>query len=370
MSTQTVDVDTKTFVRFWLVIAGIVALFWFFLQAKTAIIIVLLSIFLAISIRPLARKIDLLIKKKRGPTTTSSTVLALLLVVIFVILVVGLVGPMMISETQKFIAVAPEMFGKTMGEHGGLDAIGEKFGMENLTEQVSLSVKNYFTGLIPDLSSTVVTSVSAVVGMLSNAILTAVLTLLFMLQGPDLVNEFWKKMYNKGDKTGEVVKRVTTRIAEVIEKYVTGQVMVAIIDAFVVFITVAILSVVFDFNMGIAFPMALIAVILILIPMVGPIISTILNSLLVLFQNPIAGMIFLVVYVIYQQIENNAISPKIQSNSLNLPTLVIMLSVTFGMYMFGLIGAVVSIPIAGIIKVLLDEYPNIRELRELKEKTS
>ncbi|MDO5481077.1 MAG: AI-2E family transporter, partial [Candidatus Saccharibacteria bacterium] len=143
-----------------------------------------------------------------------------------------------------------------------------------------------------------------------------------------------------------------------------GQVMVALIDAVFVFILTAILSLVFNFNTGIAFPLALISMMLILIPMVGPVVATILNSLLVVFQNPFAGLIFLVVYVIYQQIENNAISPKIQSSSLNLPTLVIMLSVTFGMYMFGLIGAIVSIPVAGIIKVLVDEYPNIRELRE------
>lgn len=365
MSERTiVEVDTKTFVRFWLVIAGIVALFWVFMKAQTAIVITLLSIFLSISIRPLAKKIDLVIKKRRGPITTSSIVLALMLVMVFVVLVVGLVGPMMISETQKFLVVAPEMIGKSLGEMGGLNEIGEKFGVTNLTEQISLSVKNYFTGTLPDLSSTVVTSVSAIVGVASNVILTVVLTLLFMLQGPELINEFWQKMYKKGDKTGKVVKRVTTRIAEVIEKYVTGQVMVAIIDAVVVFILVATLSVIFGFSTGLAFPLALISVMLILIPMVGPVIATIINSLLVIFQNPFAGMIFLVVYVIYQQIENNAILPKIQSNSLNLPTLVIMLSVTFGMYMFGLLGAIISIPIAGIIKVLVDEYPNIRALRE------
>lgn len=355
-----VEVDTKTFVRFWLVIAGIVTLFWVFMKAQTAIVITLLAIFLAIAIRPLARKIDLGVKKRRGPTTASSAVLALLLVLIFVILTVGLVGPMMVSETQKFVAAAPEMFGGM----NGLDEIGAKLGVENLTEQVSLSVKNYFTGMIPDLSSTVMMSVSTIAGFMSSAILVVVLTLLFMIQGPELVNEFWKKMYKKGDKTGAVVKRVTTRIAGVIEKYVTGQVMVAIIDAMVVFILVAILSVIFGFNTGLAFPLALISMVLILIPMFGAIIATIINSLLVIFQSPIAGLIFLVIYVIYQQIENNVISPKIQSNSLNLPTLMILISITFGMYMFGLIGAIISIPIAGIIKVLMDEYPNIRALRE------
>ena len=71
-------------------------------------------------------------------------------------------------------------------------------------------------------------------------------------------------------------------------------------------------------------------------------------------------MIFMVVYIIYAQIENNAIAPKIQGNALDLPAVVILCAITIGMYMFGLLGAIIAIPIAGCIKVLVDEYPNIR----------
>ena len=110
--------------------------------------------------------------------------------------------------------------------------------------------------------------------------------------------------------------------------------------------------------------MALIAAIFYLIPMFGPLITAIIVSLITFISAPAAGLIFLVVYVIYEQIENNLIAPKIQGDALDLPSVVVLIAVTIGIYMFGLLGAIISIPIAGIIKVLVDEYPNIRALRE------
>ena len=65
----------------------------------------------------------------------------------------------------------------------------------------------------------------------------------------------------------------------------------------------------------------------------------------------------------YSQIENNVIAPKIQGDALNLKPLVILCAIVIGMYMFGLLGAIIAIPIAGCIRVLVDEYPNIRSAK-------
>ena len=65
--------------------------------------------------------------------------------------------------------------------------------------------------------------------------------------------------------------------------------------------------------------------------------------------------------IVYAQIENNVIAPKIQGNALNLQPVVILSAIVIGMYMFGLLGAIIAIPIAGCIRVLIDEYPNIKK---------
>ena len=106
--------------------------------------------------------------------------------------------------------------------------------------------------------------------------------------------------------------------------------------------------------------MGMITMIFYMIPMFGQFIGGTLVTLILASTNPLAGIIFAVVYILYAQIENNLISPKIQGNALNLPAVFILCAVVIGMYMFGLLGAIIAIPIAGCIRILIDEYPNIK----------
>ena len=69
-----------------------------------------------------------------------------------------------------------------------------------------------------------------------------------------------------------------------------------------------------------------------------------------------AAAIFLIFFILYQQIEANYLSPMIQSKRNNLSALAILVAVTVGIYMFGIIGAIISIPIAGCIRILTEDY--------------
>lgn len=113
--------------------------------------------------------------------------------------------------------------------------------------------------------------------------------------------------------------------------------------------------------------MGLLALVFYLIPMFGPIISCGLITLILLFSSPVAAIVFLVFYIVYAQIENNVIAPKIQGNALNLPATVVLVAIIIGMNVFGLIGAIIAIPIAGCIKVLIEEVPGLREA-EIEER--
>ena len=110
--------------------------------------------------------------------------------------------------------------------------------------------------------------------------------------------------------------------------------------------------------------MGLITMLFYLIPMFGQFIGGTLVTLILIFNSLPAGLIFAVVYIIYAQIENNVIAPKIQGNALNLPAVMILVAIVIGMYMFGLLGAIIAVPIAGCIRVLIDEYPNIKTARK------
>ena len=109
-----------------------------------------------------------------------------------------------------------------------------------------------------------------------------------------------------------------------------------------------------------AVPMGMITMTFYLIPMFGQFIGGSLVTLILLFNSPLAAVIFVITYIIYAQIENNVIAPKIQGSALNLPAVAILVAIVIGMYMFGLLGAIIAVPIAGCIRVLVEEYPNIR----------
>ena len=66
--------------------------------------------------------------------------------------------------------------------------------------------------------------------------------------------------------------------------------------------------------------------------------------------------------MIYQQIENNIIAPYIQSRALNLSSLLVLIAVTVGIYLFGILGAIISIPLAACIKILIEENVDLAKV--------
>ena len=358
---RTVDVDTKTFVRFWLIVALLAIIAILLAQASTGLLIVGIAIFIAIAVRPLVLKVEKIIGKERHALASGLTVGGLVLIIGTAL---AIVGPTVVSETTTFLKEAPNMLQEENSSWDTVDRIGKFFGIEDAHTQIVNNLRDFSGYLLTGFKANFLSSVGAIGSFLAGLVLTIIISILWLIQGPEIMDKLWQKIASKNDKVSKVSRRIVSRMAGVISKYVGGQTLVALLDGSVTWVIVFILSLIFGFSSGLAFPMALIAAIFYLIPMFGPLITAIIVSLITFISAPAAGLIFLVVYVIYEQIENNLIAPKIQGDALDLPSVVVLIAVTIGIYMFGLLGAIISIPIAGIIKVLIDEYPNIRALRE------
>jgi predicted PurR-regulated permease PerM len=354
---KTIDVDTRTFVRFWVVILGLGLLGLFIWKAMPGLLIVLTSIFLAVALHPLAKKIDSIDKKKERRNLSS--IMAVIVVVVSILAIIGLVGPVIVNETSKFLGSVPEQ-ANTLLQNGEIDRFGASIGIPDLKQQIITGVKDASQNFISNLSGFTINSISAIGNVFTAAILIVVLTILFMLQGPEVMDKLWGSLASRDKAASKAWRRVIDRCAEVVAKYVSGQLIVAILDGTIVAISVLVLSILFGLNANLAIPMGLIAAFFYLIPMFGPIITAILVTLLLLPNSVWAALAFLVFYIIYAQIENNLVSPKIQGKGLNLPPLLILVAVTIGIYTFGLIGCVVAIPVAGCIKVFIEEYPNLK----------
>ena len=103
---RTIEVDTKTFIRFWFVIIAFAGLGYLIFKAASGLIIIFISAFLALALRPLAKLIDKIDKKKERPRLTA--IIAVLVVVLGFSTIVAVVGPMIVSQVSIFLASAPQ----------------------------------------------------------------------------------------------------------------------------------------------------------------------------------------------------------------------------------------------------------------------
>ncbi len=148
----------------------------------------------------------------------------------------------------------------------------------------------------------------------------------------------------------------------VVTGFINGQVLVAAIGASSVFVVLFVLTRIFsEVPLGAVVPLAGIAFISALIPMFGATIATIIITIVLLFNSIPAAVVFLIFFLIYQQIENNVIQPVVQSRTVQVSALGVFSAAIIGIVLLGIVGAIIAIPIAGCIRVLLLDFMNHRE---------
>ncbi len=370
MASRKFQIDTKTFVRFWLVIIAVVLLFLFVGQAWEGFLIVGIAAFLAIAIRPLAKLYDRLFSTKEKKRSGLAAGAAFLSVVIGIGLIVTFVAPVVVNETIRFVNEFPTTFHEKFGGWEGVNRFGQTFGIDNLRGTIQDGVNNMSKDILDNIGSNVASGVGTVANIVTNIILTLVITLLLLIDGPKLADGFWKLFGGTHDRHKKArLKQARSTIhgmKEVIATYVSRQLLIAIMDGCFVALTVFILSLIFGFSSALAIPMGLITMTCYMIPMFGPFIGAAIVTIILLVSNFWAALIFVVVYTVYGQIEANVIAPKIQGDALKMPAVVILIAVVIGVKFCGILGALIAIPVAGCIKVLIDDYPKYRAIREAK----
>ena len=359
-----IEIDTRTFVRFWLVVIGFALAILMIYSARTALIIIGVSFFLALALSP---PVNRLVKLLPGRSRIGATALAYVAVTAVLGGFMFLAVPPIIEQTAKFAQTVPEVFDNATSQWGGLNATIERYGMRDQVDQALASIQENAAGLASNVGATIVAGAGSLVSLLTAALLVFVLTFLMLVEGPMWVKRLWK-IYNDQERM-ERHRDIANRMYNVVTSYVNGQLLVALIAGSSSGLVVFILSFFFNVPANLAIPVAAIVFVGGLIPMFGATIGGIIAGLLLGFNDITAAIIFLIYFVIYQQVENNVISPTVQSKALDLSALTILISVTIGLYLFGIAGGIISIPIAGCINVLLDDYfTNAKKQRTQSQK--
>jgi predicted PurR-regulated permease PerM len=325
------------------VVLGAFFLLW---QVRTFIGWFVIALFLAAVLNPAVNWLQRRHRLMKRPLAIGLTYLALL---VALLLVVGIFLPVLVDQINGFIkfvttaANAPEgptQYIKGLAKDNGLGGLLQRFSdqLDELRKQLGGVLKNL-------LSSSGQIAVS-VAGMI--AALATVLTLtFFLLLGSE-------RYVNAGvglfpERHQPLVRRLFSRSAGAISGYITGNLAISVICGITTFIVLLLLG------MPYAAPLALLVAVLDLIPLVGATLGGALLVIVGLFVEPWKAVVLLVYIVVYQQAEGSVLQPLVYSKAVQLNGLVILVALLVGGQLLGIPGALLAIPVAEIIRIVITE---------------
>ncbi len=361
-----IEIDTKTFVRFWLVVIGFALAGLAIISAQVALGIIGISIFFALALNVPVSKIA---KRLPGKSRVGATAIAYFAVILALGAFAFLVVPSIVDQTIRLVQNLPHLVQSATSQWHGLNDVIDQYNLRGQVDQALLSVQESATSWATNISKGIIASIGSFFTFITAAILVLVLTFLMLVEGPTWTKRLWNTYNNQAKMLRH--RRIADNMYNVFTGFVTGQLTVSAIGATGAALLVFILSFIFpNIPSSLAMPTAAITFVLSMIPMFGATIGGIIITTLILLNEPAAAIVYGIYFVIYQQIENNFISPNIQGKKIDLSALAVLVAVTIGLYTFGIVGGIIAIPIAGSIRVLAEEYfANAKKRRELSKQS-
>jgi predicted PurR-regulated permease PerM len=172
-----------------------------------------------------------------------------------------------------------------------------------------------------------------------------------LLEGPTWIDRFYGLM---SDRSEQRWRKVGGEIYRTVGGYVTGNLLISLIAGGLTTLVLLIMGVPYAVALG------LIVAILDLIPLAGATIAMVIIGGVSFLHSILAGIVVVVFFVIYQQLENQVLQPVVYNRTVRLSPLVILVSVLLGAALAGILGALAAIPVAGAIQVLVVDYLRAR----------
>ncbi|MBO0985663.1 AI-2E family transporter, partial [Rathayibacter sp. SD072] len=210
---------------------------------------------------------------------------------------------------------------------------------EQQIEDARATVVDFLTS--SSFGSGALAGAAAAANFVTGLVLMIVVLFFFMKDGPKiwefLLRPFVGESYDRA-------KRVGTKAVDVLGDYVRGTATVAAVDAIGIGVALAIIGV------PLAIPLAVIVFLTAFIPIVGATAAGILAALVALVANgPIPALIVILVVIAVNQLEGNFLQPVLMARSLKLHPLIVLVALTVGTVLAGIVGAVLAVPIAAVV---------------------
>jgi len=336
-------VSNRTIVR---VIGAAILAIVFFAAVKQSVhtlTLIGVSVFLSLALNAPVRWLGEHLPGKRRGSRGLATGISIGIVLLLLGTFLALVVPPLVDKTNSFVRQAPSIVEQTRDQNS---SVGKFIRQHHLEGQVD-HLSKQLSGRLDNITGSAVNTVTRIGSSLFATITVIVLTVMMLVEGPRWRRIFEQLVPNRHTARSQ---RLARDMHRVIQGYVNGQVLLAAIAS--------LLIVPMLFILHISNPLALMVVVFVcgLIPMVGHTIGAIIVTTVALFHSVPSAVIILAYYILYQQIENYVVQPRIQANATNMSALLVFISVILGANFGGLLGALVAIPVVGCIRVAVLDY--------------
>lgn len=338
-----VTVSTETFVRLAVMTVIIVVLVFSAIKVEHALILILVSFFLALALNAPVYRLSRLLPGKRKGSRAIATSISYLVIVLIIGGFAAIIVPPLVHQTDNLIKAAPHLV-KEFREQNS--PIGKFIRAHHLQGQVN-DVSTQLSNRLQHISGTAFSTFKRVTDSIFSVVSILVLTFMMLVEGPR-----WARFFADvvPDKHHDMAARLARDMYKVIRGYVNGQVVLAFLAAALIMPAVLLLH--------IGYPVGIMVIIFIcgLVPLVGHTIGAVIVTAIALIHSTSAAIIILAYYLLYMQIEAYIISPKIQANATNMSPLLVFMSLLIGLSFGGIVGGLIAIPIAGCLRIALLEY--------------
>lgn len=318
-----VDISHKTIIFVTIFLIGL----WLLYLIRDLILILFVGLILMSALNPLVQLfVRVKIPRALGIAITYIIIIGIVSGMLAIIL------PPLVEQTTKLIVTMPPL-------------IGQVFNITGID-------KSIFQSELANLSTNLFSITLSIFDNLLTVIFLLVLTFYLLLERDNLETRAATLFIGREGR----MKQLITKIEEKLGAWLRGQMTLSIIIGLLTYIGLLAL------NIPYALSLSVIAAILEVIPVIGPIIAALPAIVVALTISPILGLGVTAMYFVIQQLENHLIVPQVMKRAVGLNPLVVILAIAIGSRLLGIAGALLAVPIAVVLQIVVTEIIEERKI--------
>jgi predicted PurR-regulated permease PerM len=259
--------------------------------------------------------------------------------VLLILMLVAFIAPIA-TQVDEFIDELPQYVEDARDGKGAIGDLVTKYDLDEKIEENQDKLQDWVSGA----GTPALHIVRGVFNTIFAAVTIMALTILLLLRGPRLTNGALRLVR---EPHRERVRMVAADASKAVSGYMLGNFLISIIAGSSTYVVLRILGVPY------AEVLALWVAFADLIPLVGATLGAIPAVGIAFIHGVPAGVIVLIFYIVYQQFENHVLQVAVMSKTVDVDPLTVLISVLVGVELFGFLGALLAIPFAGILQVVL-----------------